>query len=87
MIGQLWPLVVESNISEKPSVVQLQNEFCQVIDDNFNTMDIKQEVNTSVKVCAKALVMAAETPQGMLPDLSYILVFCGLLFVRNMSNI
>ena len=42
MIGQLWPLIAESNISEKPSVVLLQNEFCQIIADNFQSIDIKQ---------------------------------------------
>ena len=71
MIGHLWPLVVESNISEKPSVVQLQNDFCQVIEDNFNSIDIKQEFNKNVMDCAKALLTAAETPKGMLPNLSY----------------
>ena len=71
MIGQLWPLVLESNISEKPSVVHLQNEFCQIIVDNFQSIDIKQEVNKSVKDCAKALLMTSETPKGMLLNLSY----------------
>ena len=68
MIGQLWPLVVESNISEKPSVVQLQNDFCQVIEDSFNTIDIKQEVNKRVKDCARAL-LTTEIPEGALPNL------------------
>ena len=71
MIGQLWPLIAESNISEKPSVVLLQNEFCQIIADNFQSIDIKQEANKSVKDCAKSLLTTSETPKGMPPNLSY----------------
>ena len=87
IIGHLWPLIVESNISEKPSVVHLQNEFCQIIIDNFQSFDIKQEVNKSVKDCAKALLMTLETPKGMLPNLSYTQLFHGPLSPDQTINI
>ena len=56
MLGQLWPLVVESNISDKPSVVQLQNEFYEGMTDNFKSFDVKQKVDKSVKDLARALL-------------------------------
>ena len=54
-------------------MVQLQNEFCQVIDDSFNTIDIKQEVNKRVKDCARALLTTTATTteiaEGAQPNL------------------
>ena len=55
ILEQVWPLVVNANLSEKPSIVELQNEIYEGMTDNFTTFDIEQKVNSNIKERSRAL--------------------------------
>lgn len=55
ILKQLWPTLVESPHSEKPSIVKLLDRICNMISKNFDTFELKYSFPTHIKKIAAEL--------------------------------